>query len=118
MKNGEIRSGPRSRSTYVCSTIPGRPPIAEPTTTPTRAGSTPLRPPSRQASCGAEREQDVPVHPARLLRRRHRGRVEALDLARDPDRVLARVEGLDEVDATLAGDGGLPGRGRVEAERG
>ena len=53
MKNGEIRSGPRSRSTYVCSTIPGRPPIAEPTTTPTRAGSTPLRPPSRQASCAA-----------------------------------------------------------------
>ena len=53
----------------VCSTIPGRPPIAEPTTTPTRAGSTPLSPPSRQRLLrGAEREQDVAVDPPRLLR--------------------------------------------------
>ena len=118
MKNGETRSGPRSRRTSCCSTIPGRPPIAEPTTMPTGPGRRPF-------SAGvaprllrrAEREQDVAVHPARLLRRRDRGGVEALHLAGDPDRELARVEGLDEVDAALARDGGLPGRRRVEPDR-
>ena len=64
-----------------------------------------------------EREEDVAIHPTRLFRRRHRGRVEALHLSRDPDRELARVEGLDEADPALAGDGGLPGRGRVEPDR-
>ena len=37
--------------------------------------------------------------------------------AGDPDRVLARVERLDEVDAALARDGRLPRRARVETER-
>ncbi len=65
-----------------------------------------------------DREQDVPVEPAGLLRLATTvRRVEALDLGRDPHRELARVEGLDEVDAALAGDGGAPGRGRVVAER-
>ncbi len=53
MKKGETRSGPRSRSTLLCSTIPGSPPIAEPTTIPTRAGSRPLTAASFQASCAA-----------------------------------------------------------------
>ncbi len=66
---------------------------------PTRAGS---RPVDAGVLPGllrrSERQQDVAVHPPRLLRRGDRGRVEALHLARDPDRELARVEGLDEVD--------------------
>src|SRR3954471_6832827 len=41
-KFGEPRSAPRSRSTSACSTIPGRPPIAEPKMMPTRLGSKPF----------------------------------------------------------------------------
>ena len=67
--------------------------------------------------CRPQREEDVPAHPSSLLVRGDRGRVEALHLARDPDRELARVEGLDEVDAALAGDRGTPRRRRVEADR-
>ena len=101
MKNGETRSGPRSRRTFDWSTIPGSPPIAEPTTMPTRPG----RPRSvrRRARLPAPRRVRA-GHcgpSARLLRRRDRGGVEALHLARDPDRELARVEGLDEADPAL-----------------
>src|SRR6478672_13146896 len=53
MKYGEMRSGPRSRSVSACSTIPIRPPIAEPKTIPTRCGSKPLRPESASASLAA-----------------------------------------------------------------
>jgi hypothetical protein len=51
MKNGDTRSGPRSRKTSTCSAIPAIPPIAEPTTMPTRAGSKP----SSRASATASR---------------------------------------------------------------
>ena len=119
MKNGETRSGPRSRSTSCCSAIPGRPPIAEPTTIPTRAGSRPFdRPLSRHASCAAPSASRTLRSIRRAsFARRDRRRVEALHLARDPHRELARVEALDEVDAALARDRGAPGRGRVEADR-
>ena len=66
---------------------------------------------------GGEREQDVPVEPARLLRVDEAACIEVLDLGGDPDRELAWVERFDEVDAALARDGGAPGRGRVVAER-
>ena len=46
----------------------------------------------------AERDQDAALELARLLRRGNGRRVEALDLAGDPDRKLARVEGGDPVD--------------------
>src|SRR5438093_2222653 len=52
-KCGEIRSGPRSWSTSCCSMIPRNPPIAEPKTTPTRAGSKPLSFASSFASVAA-----------------------------------------------------------------
>ena len=47
-----------------------------------------------------DREQDIAVEPARLLRRDDLRRLEALDLGRNADRELAGVEGLDEVDPT------------------
>src|SRR4029077_5900468 len=53
MKYGEMRSGPRSRSVSACSTIPIKPPIAEPKTIPTRCGSKPFRPESVSASLAA-----------------------------------------------------------------
>src|SRR4051812_36469791 len=53
MKCGETRSGPRSRNVLACSTIPIRPPIAEPKTIPTRYGSKPFRPASATASLAA-----------------------------------------------------------------
>ncbi len=53
MKYGEIRSGPRSRNVFAWSTIPIRPPIAEPNTIPTRIGSKPFRPESASASFAA-----------------------------------------------------------------
>src|SRR4051812_14932676 len=48
-----MRSGPRSRSVSACSTIPIKPPIAEPKTIPTRCGSNPFRPESASASLAA-----------------------------------------------------------------
>ena len=110
-------SGPRSRRMFCCSTIPGSPPIAEPTTMPTRSGSTSFKPPSRQAPCAAPsasrtfHPSGAPPSPARPWPGR------ALHFAGNPDRVLARVERLDEVDAALARDGRLPRRARVETER-
>ena len=65
----------------------------------------------------SEREQHVPIHPARLFRRRHGRRVEALDLGGDPHGEVARVERLDQADPGAAGDGRLPGRRGVEADR-
>ena len=53
MKYGETRSGPRSRRVSACSTIPIRPPMAEPKTIPTRCGSKPFRPASATASFAA-----------------------------------------------------------------
>ena len=66
---------------------------------------------------GGEREQDVAVEPPRLLRRRQPVRRELLDLGGNPHGEAARVERLDEVDAGLARDCRLPGRGRVVTER-
>ena len=64
-----------------------------------------------------DREEDVAIHPPHLLDRADRLRVEALHLGGDPHRVVGRVERLDPADAAAAGDGGLPGRRRIEAER-
>ena len=66
---------------------------------------------------GAEREQDVALELAHLLRRRDRRRVEILHLGRDSYREAARVERADEVDAALARDGRAPHRARVVADR-
>ena len=85
---------------------------------PTRAGSSPVprrpsTPPApRRARAGRSAPSAAPPSRGATV-----GRIEALDLGRDPDGKLARVEGLDEVDAALAGDRGPPGRGRVETER-
>src|SRR5919198_784018 len=66
---------------------------------------------------GAEGEEDVPLELAHLLRRGDLRRVEVLHLGRHPDGELARVEGADPVDSALPGDGSLPGRLGVVAER-
>ena len=94
MKDGDTRSGPRSRRTSTCSTIPAIPPIAEPKRIPTRGGSNAVElrvgdaPPARP-----EREEHVAVEPPRLLRRGDLGRVEVLHLGGDAHGELARVEG-------------------------
>src|SRR5207244_260999 len=49
--------------------------------------------------------------------RRDAARVEVLHLGRDPHGKAACVERADEVDATLAGEGSAPRRGRVVADR-
>jgi hypothetical protein len=58
---------------------------------------------------GGERQQDVAIHAPRLLGAGHGDRIEALDLARDPDRHVARVELRDLGDARAARQEGLPG---------
>ena len=50
-------------------------------------------------------EQDVPIHPPRLLRRDEVARIEPAHLGRDPDRVLRCVERLDPADPAAPGDG-------------
>ena len=62
-------------------------------------------------------EHDVAIEPARFLRPDDGGWVEPLHLRRDPHRIGARVERLDEVDPAPAGDRGLPGRAPVVADR-
>ena len=85
---------------------------------PTRSGSKPVRPGvGERLARRADRDRHAALELARLLGRDDRGRVEVLDLARDPHREVARVERLDEVDAALARQRRAPGRGRVEAER-
>ena len=66
---------------------------------------------------GREREQDVPLELAHLLRRGDRARIEVLHLGGDAHREAARVERADEVDAALSGDRRAPGRGRVVSDR-
>ena len=65
----------------------------------------------------AEREHDVAVEPAQLLRVREPGRVEVLHLGGDPHRQPVRVEGADPVDPALAGDGRAPGLRRGVPDR-
>ena len=67
---------------------------------------------------GGDGEEDVAIHPPRLLGRDQRRGIEATHLAGDPDRELARVEALDEPDPAAARDGRLPGREGIEADRG
>ncbi len=107
MKVGATRSGPRSRRTSACSTIPRMPPIAVPKRIPTRSGS---YAPSSPASATASRAAPSESRTFRSSLRASFGdgdlrRVEVLDLGGDPHRELARVEGADEVDAALARDG-------------
>src|SRR5207247_5655881 len=66
---------------------------------------------------GAEREQDVPLELAHVLRRRDLRRVEVLHLGCDAHGQPVDVEGADPVDAAAARDGGLPGRLGVVADR-
>src|SRR5205823_1779837 len=66
---------------------------------------------------GTEREQDVAVEPACLLRRYEAGRIEVLDLRRNPHGQTVGVEGADPVDAALAGHRGAPGLRRRAADR-
>ena len=63
-------------------------------------------------------EHDVALEPPRVLRPDDRLGLEALDLRGDADREVARVEGADPVDAASSGDRRVPGRLRVEPERG
>ena len=94
------------------------PPIAEPTRMPARAGSTPSTPASAHASPrGRDGEHDVPLEPARVLRADDRDRVEVLHLGGDANGVAGRVERADPVHAARPGDGRLPRRARVVAER-
>src|SRR5439155_26406747 len=59
-------------------------------------------------ACGGDRQDDVPLEAAGALRADDRRGVETLDLRGDPNRVLARVERLDPVDAAPARDRSLP----------
>ena len=96
------------------------PPIAEPTRiTPARAGSTPSTPASAHASRAAATASTT----LRSSRRASFGPddglgLEPLHLGRDPYGIPARVERLDEVDAAPSCDSRVPGRLRVEPERG
>ena len=85
---------------------------------PTRSGSKPFSPESASASRLQPTAIDTQRSSLRAsLAETDGGRVEVLDLARDPHREVARVEGLDEVDAALARERGAPGRRHVEPER-
>ena len=64
-----------------------------------------------------EREEDVAVELAHVLRRRGARRVVVLHLARDPHRELARVECPDRVDAAAARHEALPRGPQVVPER-
>ena len=66
---------------------------------------------------GGDGEEDVAVHPPRLLRRHELAGVEAAHLRGDPHRVLGGVERLDPPDAAAARYRGVPGRRGVEADR-
>jgi len=66
---------------------------------------------------GAEGEQHVALELADLFRRGDLGRVEVLDLRRDPHGQPLGVERADPVDSAPPGDGGLPGGPSVVAER-
>ena len=119
MKVGATRSGPRSRRTSACSTIPAIPPIAVPNRIPTRSGAyAPSSFASATASCAAPSARRT----FRSSRRASFGeatvrRVEVLHLGSDAHRELARVERGDPVDAALARDRGAPRRRRVAADR-
>ncbi len=110
---------PLVRGSSLCSMIPRKPPIAEPKTTPTRAGIEAVqrsRPPSprrrrRRASSTLRSSRRASFGFTRPVG------IEVLDLGGDPHRELARVERLDEVDAALARDRGAPRRRRVVAQR-
>ena len=66
---------------------------------------------------GGDREEDVAVHPARLLGRHELAGVESAHLRGDPHRVLGGVERLDPPDAAATRDRGIPGRCGIEADR-
>ena len=66
MKYGETRSEPRSSRMLCCSTIPNRPPIAVPNSTPTRAGS---YAPASDASSAASVAAATPITTFRSSRR-------------------------------------------------
>ena len=63
------------------------------------------------------REQDVPIHAARLFRRHELADVEVGHLGGDPDGIGRGVERFDEADAAPPRNGGVPARRRVEPER-
>ncbi len=62
-------------------------------------------------------EEDVPLEPARLLRRHDARRVELLDLGGHAHRELRRVERADPVDAAAPVDRCAPRRRGIVAER-
>ena len=66
---------------------------------------------------GGDGEEDVAVHPSRLLRRHELAGVEAAHLRGDPHRVLGGVERLDPPDAAATRYRGIPGRCGIEADR-
>src|SRR4029450_6335866 len=93
-------------------TIP-MPPMAEPTTTPVRSGSSFSMPESATASSAAATANGPrgPIRGARL-----RG-VDGAALAGEGHRVVRGVEGGDRVDPAAPGQHRLPGGGGVQPER-
>ena len=122
MKNGEIRSGPRSAMTRTLSNSVWTPPRPEPRITPVRSASRVVEP-ARQAGIlqrlarGHQPELDVAVGAPDLLAVEDPGRVEVLDGADDPAVEPRRVEGVDRRDAGAARDEAVPRRTHVLPER-
>ena len=118
MKYGEIRSGPRSRSVFAWSTIPIRPPIAEPKTIPTRIGSKPFRPESASASFAApsasrtlRSKRRSSLGPARPVG--SKSLTSAAIRTGRPSASNARIQSIPLCPATAAS----PGRARVVPDR-
>ena len=119
MKNGETRSKPRSTNVCCCSAI-----VAMPADRRADEDPDPRRVDAVQARVvpgllrRGDGEEDVAVHPPRLLPRDELADLEPTHLRRDPHGVLGGVERLDPADAAPAGHRRIPGGRRVQADRG
>ena len=123
MRNGLIRSGPRSALVEMPSMSVPTPPSPVPRMTPVRSASSPSKRSGQpglveRLARGHEPELDVAVGPAHVLAVEDAARVEVAHLGGDPRREPRRVEGLDRADAGPSGDQPVPGRGHVVAEGG
>ena len=91
MKNGEIRSGPRSPISSTLSNSVCTPPSPDPTITPVRAAVVVVQPAGQagvvqRLARAHQRELDVAVRPPHLLAVQDARRVEVPDLGGDPRR--------------------------------
>ena len=106
MKNGEIRSGPRSAMSRTLSNSVATPPSPEPRMQPVRSASAPsIRPGQprlvQRLARDHEPELDVAVHPPHLLAVDDAARVEVAHLGGDLRVDARRIERLDRPDAGL-----------------